>query len=106
MSDFNDRSNDHAPAHHGEGHHGHGGSCHTPPPRPHRLVKITINGVSYEVTPGKHRVAELKRLAGIPECDELAEVVHGKLQVLKDDAVVDIKGHEQFLASAPSCPSS
>jgi hypothetical protein len=105
MTDFHDRSNDHTPASQGEEHHGGGAACDAPPGT-HRLVTITINGKDFEVSPGRHRVAELKRIAGIPDCDELAQVIHGKLHPLKDDAVVEIRGHEKFLASAPSCPSS
>ena len=71
-----------------------------------RRVEITINGKRYPIDRGRHRVAELKVLGGVPECDELAEVKHGELHPLPDDGATHIEGGEAFLSSPRSCPNS
>lgn len=64
----------------------------------HVLVEIFINDKKYEVKRGKHTVAELKKLAGIPAADELEELIDGTLTPLMDDGTVLIKGCEQFFS--------
>ena len=76
------------------------------PKPPETKVKIRINNASYEIEPGVHTVAELKRLGRVNECDELAQVEDKRPAPLPNDGTVKIKGHEQFLSSPGSCSSS
>ncbi|MEP7375977.1 MAG: multiubiquitin domain-containing protein [Chitinophagaceae bacterium] len=62
------------------------------------LVEIFINDKKYEVKRGKYTVAELKTIGGVPQADELEELVDGKLTPLKDNVAVLIKGCEQFFS--------
>jgi hypothetical protein len=73
---------------------------------PVTTVKIVINGTSYKVPPGSHTVAYLKEVGGVPACDELSQVVSGKIVPLQDGGTVEIHGAETFLANPRSCPSS
>ncbi len=76
------------------------------PKPPETKVKIRINNAPYEIEPGLHAVAELKRLAGINDCDELAQVEDKRPVPLPSAGSVKIKGHEEFLSSPGSCSSS
>ena len=70
------------------------------------LVTIVINGDEHKLRCGRHEVAELKERAGVPKCDELAEVKCGRLHPLDDDGHTQIEGGERFLSSPRSCPAS
>jgi hypothetical protein len=70
------------------------------------LVTITINRVAKEIEPGKHTVAEIKNLGGVPLADELDEEKNGNLHPLHDDGHVQIKGGEVFLSQPRSGGSS
>jgi hypothetical protein len=63
-----------------------------------RLVEIHINRKPYQITRGRHTVAEIKKLGGVNSADELEELINGKLDPLADDAYVLIKGCEQFFS--------
>jgi len=69
-------------------------------------VQIKIDDKPYTIERGRHAVRELKRLAGIPQADILAEVIDGKLVDLKDDGFVIIKGHEVFISRPCDSASS
>lgn len=69
-------------------------------------VTIQIDGRSFSVEPGRHRVSELKALAGIAPADELSQIVGGQLVPLQNDAIVVIQGGEQFVSNPPSGGSS
>ncbi len=71
-----------------------------------RLVKIFINEKPYEIERGKHTVAEIKKLGGVPQAHELSEVINGKLEPLADTATVLIKGGEQFFSCVKDGSSS
>lgn len=62
------------------------------------LVTIYIKKKEYKVTPGQHSVSEIKEIGGIPQAYELEQLINGKLTPLDDNAVIDIKGCEQFFA--------
>jgi hypothetical protein len=61
-------------------------------------VSIKINDKEYWVKRGKHTVVSLKQLGGVPSADELNEVIAGKLTPLDDNAIVEIKGCEEFFS--------
>lgn len=65
-------------------------------PEEPRLVEIFINDKPYKIVRGKHTVAEIKKLGGIPLAHDLEEIIDGKLTPLADDASVLIKGCEKF----------
>lgn len=73
------------------------------PPQPNH-VTITINGVSYDVHPGNHPVAELKNRANpkIPKEDTLCIMIDGEPKPLDNKAHIDIKGGEIFASNCPS----
>ncbi len=71
-----------------------------------KLVEIKINNKGYEVKPGVYTVAELKKKAGIPATHELEQLIDGKLVPLGDNAIVDIKGCEQFFSHVRDGASS
>jgi hypothetical protein len=50
------------------------------------------------MTAGEHTIQEIKDKFGVPDSDHLAQFKDGKLGAsLKDDAVICIKGGEEFL---------
>lgn len=71
-----------------------------------RLVEIQINKNPYQISRGKHTVAEIKKLGGVPAAHELEELINGKLTPLADDASVLIKGCEKFFSHVRDGSSS
>ena len=61
-------------------------------------VEITIDDKKYPVRPGKHSVAELKKIGGVAAADELVQIVNDKITPLPDDAEVCIVGSEVFVS--------
>ena len=70
------------------------------------LVTISINNQNYRISRGRHAVSELKRIASVPNCDELSEVIHGVPKPLPQEGHTHIEGGERFLSSPGSCSSS
>jgi hypothetical protein len=71
-----------------------------------KLVKIEINGVSYELKRGKYSVSEIKGIGKVPISYELEELINGKLTPLDDQATILIKGCEEFFSHARDGSSS
>jgi predicted Rdx family selenoprotein len=71
-----------------------------------RRVEISINNAKYEVRPGDHSVADLKKIGGVPAADVLDQLVDGKLVPLPDDGHVVIHGGEQFFSHPRTGSSS
>lgn len=70
-------------------------------------VRITVNRVKYQISPGPHKVSEIKALAGVPAADELAEVHEGHdPKPLPDGGSVRIEGGEVFLSYPKDSGSS
>jgi multiubiquitin len=69
-------------------------------------VQILINGKPFDVSAGKHSVAELKQLASIPKEDILCEVEGGQLRPLKDHEEINVKAGEKFVSHVPGGQSS
>ena len=63
-----------------------------------RFVSIKVNNVERTITRGKHTVAEIKKVGEVPLAHELEELIDGKLTPLDDNAIVLIKGCEQFFS--------
>jgi hypothetical protein len=64
-------------------------------------VTITINNKQYLTHRGRQSVSDIKKLGGVPQADELAEVIVGNtppLTPLADDGHVTIKGGEIFIS--------
>lgn len=70
------------------------------------LVEITVNGAPRRIRRGRHTVAELKTLGGVPQADDLAQVIDGSLKPLPDDGAVVIRGGEVFVSHPKDCGSS
>lgn len=71
-----------------------------------KLVTIRVNDKEVKITRGKHKVAEIKKLGHVPPSHELSEVIDGKLTPLDNNAVVLIKGCEEFFSSVCDGSSS
>ena len=69
-------------------------------------VTIYIGGKPKEIKRGRHTVAEIKTLGGIPLADDLEQKVDGKLVLLADNSSVTIKGEEQFFGHPKDSGSS
>lgn len=65
-----------------------------------QTVTITVDKELHEIHRGHQTVAAIKDVGGVPQSYELDQFVDGKLQPLKDDGAVTIKGGEVF-ASQP-----
>ncbi|MGC4033250.1 MAG: hypothetical protein QM754_16260 [Tepidisphaeraceae bacterium] len=61
-------------------------------------VLITINGVSKEIHRGHQTVSTIKAVGGVPQADDLEQVVDGKLVLLADTGGVTLKGDEIFVS--------
>lgn len=86
--------------------HGNGGESGD-----HRqdVVEITINNKPYQIHRGRQTVVAIKALGGVPQADELAQVIEGNtppLTPLKDDGSVPIKGGEIFVSYPKDSGSS
>jgi len=70
------------------------------PPHPEEgpEVTITVNNVPRLIHRGRRTVAEIKTVGGVPQADDLAQVIDGKLVPLPDDGAVTIKGREVFVS--------
>ena len=62
-------------------------------------VTVTIDGKAYEVRPGAHAVADIKKTASIPAADRLDQEVNNVLTPLPQDGSVTIAGGEVFVSS-------
>lgn len=71
-----------------------------------RQVEISVNDKEYKISRGKHSVAEIKKIGGVPTAHELEELINGKLTPLADEAFVLIKGCEKFFGHARDGSSS
>ena len=73
---------------------------HSMPPLPQTgpEVTITLNGTPKEIHRGHRTVVELKDVGGIPQADELNQIIDGTLVPLADDGAVTIKGGEEFVS--------
>lgn len=71
-----------------------------------RLVAITIDNKTRYLAPGNTAVAQLKSLGGVPETNELSQIIKGKLTALADTADVCIEGGEIFSSSPRDSASS
>ena len=61
-----------------------------------KLVRITINTKPFDIKPGKYTVVEIKSIGKVNPAHDLDQLINGELIPLKDDAVVIIKGCEEF----------
>lgn len=69
-------------------------------------VTITVNRVQYQIHRGHQTVAAIKAAAGVPAADDLEQNVDGKLELLKDDGGVTLKGGEVFISHPKDSGSS
>lgn len=68
--------------------HGHCGSN----------VEIHVNNHKVTLQRGRYDVATLKRIAGVPQADDLDELSNCKLIPVPDNGVVNIEGCEVFIS--------
>lgn len=76
----------------GHDQHGHhdGGHC--------RTVDIHVNNKNVILQPGRYDVPTFKRVAGVPQADDLDELVNCKLKPVPDNATIHIEGCEVFIS--------
>ena len=60
------------------------------------LTSFRVAEKDYYLPKGYYLVADLKRVAGIPECHILAEIRDGEVDAMKDDTATHISGCEEF----------
>ena len=65
-----------------------------------RLVEIFFKNDSFKVPPGEIRVAELKKIFGLPQACHLAVLAGDEIKPLPDNGTIHIRGGEHF-ASYP-----
>jgi hypothetical protein len=75
--------------HDSHGHHEHD-RCQT--------VVVHVNNDKVVLQPGRYDVPTFKKVAGVPQADDLEELVNCKLKPIADDATVHIQGCEVFLS--------
>ena len=73
-------------------HHGHGqeDACGT--------VDVHVNNRKVVLQPGRYDVQTFKKVAGVPQADDLEELVSCKLKPVADDAALHISGYEVFIS--------
>jgi hypothetical protein len=77
----------------------------TNPTPPTAVVKITVDGKSYEIKPGNEPVSAIKQVADVPPAYQLDQDINGVLTPLNQTGEVVIKGGEVFV-SFPATGSS
>lgn len=77
---------------------GHQDEGHGQAPQPGPLVTITINNAQKPIHRGRQTVAAIKEAGGVPQADDLDQLVDGVLTNLPDDGAVTIKGGEVFVS--------
>jgi hypothetical protein len=61
-------------------------------------VNITINDVTYQVTPASGSVSRLKIIGHVPPEDVLCQIFPDQIVHLQDDQTVQILGGERFVS--------
>lgn len=69
-------------------------------------VAVTINGRGSKIRPGRTLAREIKKFAGIPAADVLAEITDGKVRELADDCFADVQDCDVFVSFPRECASS
>jgi hypothetical protein len=84
----------------GHDQHGHhdGGRC--------RTVEIHVNNKKVVLQPGRYDVPTFKKVTGVPQADDLDELVDCKLDHIPDDATIHIEGCEVFISHVKDGGSS
>ena len=72
-----------------DGHH-EGDRCHT--------VEIHVNNNKVTLQPGRYDVPTFKKVASVPQADDLEELVNCKLKPVADNATIPIEGCEVFIS--------
>ena len=79
-------------AHAGQDHHGHQSDDEL------RTVNVHVNNQRIFLQPGPYDVPTFKKVAGVPQADDLEELVNCKLKPIADGATIHIKGCEVFIS--------
>lgn len=72
--------------------HGHHAEKHC------RTVEIHVNNKPVFLHEGKYDVSTFKKLAGIPQADDVDELVDCKLKAIPDNGSIHIEGCEVFIS--------
>jgi hypothetical protein len=73
---------------------------------PVQLVTIKVDHIDRLIEPGERTVAEIKKVGEVTPGYELDELIGNELVPLKNDAIICIKGGEQFLSRVKDGTSS
>jgi hypothetical protein len=76
---------------HGHGDRGHGHDCN-------HVVGVHVNNAKVVLQPGRYDVATFKKIAGVPQADDLDELVNCKLHHVPDNGHMNLKGCEIFIS--------
>jgi hypothetical protein len=75
----------------GHDQHGHHGDrCHT--------VEIHMNNHKVVLQPGRYDLPTFKRVSGVPQAEDVEELVDCKLKPVADNASIHIQGCEVFIS--------
>lgn len=72
----------------------------------HDEVLVHINKVDKRVLKGTYTVVQIKDWGGVPQADELEQLIQGKLVPLPDDGSVQIDHEEKFISNPKGGGSS
>jgi len=76
---------------HDHGDRGHGHDCN-------HVVTVHVNNAEIVLQRGRYDVTTFKKVAGVPQADDLDELVNCKLRHVPDDHHVNIEGCEIFIS--------
>ncbi len=84
------QGHDHGHGRHDDHGHRDGGCC--------RTVEIHVNNEKVVLQPGRYDVPTFKKVARVPQADDLDELVDCKLKPVPDNATIHIEGCEVFIS--------
>jgi len=61
-------------------------------------VEINVNNRKVVLQPGRYDLATFKKVAGVPQAEDLEELVNCKLKPVPDNATIHIQGCEVFIS--------
>jgi hypothetical protein len=98
MLEHDDRGRKH-PHHEGHDHHGHPDECA-------RSVTIVVDNGEVHLHPGLYELDIVRRLAKVPDSDDLDQLVGTKLVPVPNDKPIEVRGCEIFASHPKSGGSS
>jgi hypothetical protein len=64
----------------------------------YRSVDVHVNNQKVVLHAGRYEVKTFKKVAGVPQADDLEKLINCKLDPVPDDGTLEIKGGEVFIS--------